>query len=82
MSSQKKFLNLNIRELESVFELADSPLHGSNLVEVTPRVEHYLRKFDYNFVGRPTLERLHSSSSFSTNVSSNLFYIFFKFSVF
>ena len=75
-SNQKKLLNLNIGELESIQEFDDS----SDPCEVTPRVENYLRKFDYKFVSRPTIERLHSSSPITEDVRIQIYCILTQFS--
>ena len=64
----KMFLDLDINQLNNIQELDENNFKSCDSCEVTPRVEHYLRKFDYNFISRPTVERLHSSSSFDIDV--------------
>ena len=67
---QKKLINLDIRELKTIeeFDCNISDAQSLKSREVKPRVEHYLRRSDYNFINRPTVQRLHSSSVFNTDV--------------
>ncbi|XP_054165820.1 bumetanide-sensitive sodium-(potassium)-chloride cotransporter-like [Oppia nitens] len=62
----KNVLKLEVHELNR-FDSLDSAIDTYTPPEVTPKVEHYLKTFDFNHKKRPTLQQLHQNS-----VNSNI----------
>ncbi|XP_054165782.1 bumetanide-sensitive sodium-(potassium)-chloride cotransporter-like [Oppia nitens] len=62
-------LKLEIHELK-VFDSLDSPIdkYQCSSSDVTPKVENYLKKVDFNHQKRPTLLQLHQNSVKSNNI--------------